>query len=87
MTSTLLVHTTATATVVKQIARTTSACQVHGLITGVNPREGRHVERGSYMAVMLYEVTFEDGSVSTYWMRGSQPKAINNSLRKGSVNV
>jgi hypothetical protein len=67
---------TATATVVTQISRTTTACDVHGPISSVHPYEGQVVDRGSYMSVVLYDITFEDGVRRTYWMCGGEPKVV-----------
>lgn len=62
---------TATAEVIKAIARQTVACENHGQIEAVHVHEGRAIERGAYFATMLYDVTFADGLKRTYRMRGS----------------
>jgi len=67
---------TATARVITAISRATVACANHGEIVSVQPAEGRIVEKGCYLAVMIYAVTFEDGSARKYWMRGGVPTEV-----------
>lgn len=67
---------TATASVITAIARQTTVCEIHGQIEAVRPYEGSVIERGSYMRVMLYDVTFANGIKKTFWMRGGIPVRI-----------
>lgn len=65
--------TAPTAAVIAAIARRTVACDNHGQIEAVTPREGSVTDSSYYMRVILYDVTFADGLRRTYWMRGGVP--------------
>jgi len=66
-----------TARLIKTLARTTRLCVTHGDIVEVNvDHDGRVVDSGSYMAVTHYKVTWEDGAVKRYWMRGYVPVEV-----------
>jgi len=66
-----------TAHLIRTLARSTRLCVTHGDIVEVNvDHDGRVVDSGSYMAVTHYTVTFADGAVKRYWLRGYVPVEI-----------
>jgi hypothetical protein len=59
---------------IRALARKTRATEAHGEVVEVRVNhDGRVIDRGSYMVVDHYRVTFADGAVKTYWIRGYVP--------------
>ena len=59
---------------IRTLARSTRLCVTHGDIVEVTvDHDGRVVDKGSYMAVDHYRVTFADGVQKRYWLRGYVP--------------
>jgi len=64
---------TATQTVITAIARTTTACELHGSIVDVSTsNDGRVFDRGTFLPAKIYRATFADGVARSYWMRGGK---------------
>ena len=66
-----------TCTFITALARKTRATEAHGDVVQVLvDHDGRVIDRGSYMVVDHYRVTFADGAEKTYWMRGYVPVEV-----------
>ena len=65
-----------TALLIRRLVRT-GLCDAHGDIVEVSvDHDCRVIDRGSYMVVDHYRVTFADGATKVYWMRGYVPREV-----------
>jgi len=68
-----MIISTATQIIITAIARTTTACEIHGAIVEVAPfDDGRVWDRGTFLPARIYRATFADGTTRSYWMRGGR---------------
>jgi hypothetical protein len=62
-----------TQALITSLARQTDHVERHGDVLAVRPYDGATFHDGDYLKVRLFEVTFEDGSETTFFIRMGAP--------------